>query len=460
MPQDVSVINGASNGNNEPLSKKRKLDEPATTHPTHTATDKQRRVLLEARDISFSLPQRKKLHLGLVQYGSKLDEKGSTFAIQARNPATNQVEFECPMSAFAHALRVPVPEKAQKQYNFCLLPASDSGAATEAVIWTVNHGPLKSCHIHDPELVKGTDDVLEQALDFVMQQTGGKLIMPSDDQFASSLRESHRKADVAYHVKAFRGSKEGTFTLLYCALINSLTSPGYLFFLSTGIFFGFKKPLLFFPFSDIESVSYTSVLQRTFNMNVLVRLGPEEAPSEIEFSMLDQADFAGIDGYVKKHQLQDASLAEARRAKKVGKVNGGKNASTETEDDDGRTELEKAEQELEDEEDEMEEDYDPDEDGDEDGSESDSEDEDADYSRGKGTDLVAAELGSEAEDVSQSEDEEAEDEDDDEGEEGEQTTNDPPPKTNPPPITALPVDTHQRSRIDHAAPSLDDDDQL
>jgi len=132
-----------------------------------------------------------------------------------------------------------------------------------------------------------------------------------------------------------------------------------LFFLATGIFFGFKKPLAFFPFEAINSISYTSVLQRTFNLNIAVQLPDQEETKEHEFSMIDQADFAGIDAYIKRHGLQDASLAESRKAKKV-KLNGtvrGKDEGNEEEDE--QSELQKAQQDIEDAEDEEEEDYDP-----------------------------------------------------------------------------------------------------
>lgn len=203
-------------------------------------------------------------------------------------------------------------------------------------------------------------------------------------------------------------------------MLTNTWGTGYLFFLSTGILFGFKKPLVFFSFENIESVSYTSVLQRTFNLNITTRVDEEQEPQEFEFSMIDQADYAGIDAYIKNHQLQDASLAEARRAKKYN-VNGGKAAgadgeqngegATATEGEEEETELQKAQRELEDQEDEEEEDYDPGSEGDSDGSGSSSEEEDEDEDGGGDDDeedeededgdidLVKQELGSEAEDV-------------------------------------------------------------
>jgi hypothetical protein len=126
--------------------------------------------------------------------------------------------------------------------------------------------------------------------------------------------------------------------------------------------------------------------------------GGEEAKEEYEFSMLDQEDFGGIDGFVKRHGLQDKSMAEQRKAKRLN-VNVVK-------DEDGNVignaeagELEKATNELEqqadDLEDEDEEDYDPGSEGESEGSGSSSEEDDEDE-----------EGGAEGED-----DEEAEDED-------------------------------------------------
>jgi hypothetical protein len=155
---------------------------------------------------------------------------------------------------------------------------------------------------------------------------------------------------------------------------------------------------------DIKSVSYTSVLQRTFNLNIAYStLYPTPEEKEVEFSMIDQAQFAGIDAYVKTHDLQDASMAEARKAKRLA-INGKRGADPDkagSGDEPG--ELQKAEQQMqdeEDEEDELEEDYDPGSEGESEGSGTSSEDED-DYADGGEVDvnLAEQELGSEAEDV-------------------------------------------------------------
>lgn len=124
--------------------------------------------------------------------------------------------------------------------------------------------------------------------------------------------------------------------------------------------------------------------------------------------MIDQANFLSIGAYVKKHGLQDASLAEDRRAKKLN-INSEKRKGDEAdegEEETGETELEKAQRELEDQEDEEEEDYDPGDEDDSDGSGSSSEEEDSVYVQDKefaddaARDLVKEELGSEAEELS------------------------------------------------------------
>lgn len=190
--------------------------------------------------------------------------------------------------------------------------------------------------------------------------------------FSSAIKEAHRPNEPAVHVKAFRGSKDG-----------------YLYFLPNGILWGFKKPLLFLPKDQLVAVSYVNVLQRTFNMAIEVdvrynqRDGSQaEEREELEFGMIDQEDFAGVDAYVKRHGLQDSSMAEQRKAKRLG-INTVKGENGEKVDVGDEGELKKAEAKLEqnDDEDEDEdegtdgEDFDPGSEGDSEGSGSSSEEE-------------------------------------------------------------------------------------
>ena len=111
----------------------------------------------------------------------------------------------------------------------------------------------------------------------------------------------------------------------------------------------------------------------------------DEEHEEIEFKMIDQEDYAGIDAYVKRHGLQDKSLAEQRKAKRLG-INAVKDGNGEVVGGLEAGELERAQKEvdedeekrIQDEEDEEEEDYDPGSEGESEGSGSSSEEEGAD----------------------------------------------------------------------------------
>ena len=187
-------------------------------------------------------------------------------------------------------------------------------------------------------------------------------------------------------MRAFRGSKDG-----------------YLFFLPTGILWAFKKPLVFVPHERVVAVSYTSVLQRTFDL--CVEIAPESENEnenargmEIEFSMLDQEDFPGIDEYVKRHGLLDRSMAEQRKAKRanvnvvrdedgnvVGTLEAGELAKAGLGDgEEGVSEGQGGD--LLDDEDEDEEDYDPGSEGDSEGEGESSSEEEEDDGEGEGGD--------------------------------------------------------------------------
>ncbi|KAI9652672.1 MAG: hypothetical protein M1831_006659 [Alyxoria varia] len=342
------------------------------------------KVVCSAKDVSCSVPVRKKLNLEFVQGDSR--EAGG---IRALNPASGDTEYALGWDEVEQVVLAPVPEKAQPAYSYVVLPAPNS-STLESLVWTVTpSGAPKGFSFGSGDSV-GEDDtpisVFDRALNQHLGRYGKHIVKPDGKVFISSIVQAHRKNEKAFHVKAFRGSKDG-----------------FLYFLPTGILFGFKKPILYFPFSLITSISYSSILQRTFNLTITACLQPSATSSEsaqasqedttdYEFSMLDQADFSGVDAYVKGHGLNDASLAASRRAqrynvnskpqaKATNGVDGPEVDGVDGDEEGG--ELAKAERELQDAEDEEEEDYSPEEGGgDSDGSGTDSEDEALEYGSG------------------------------------------------------------------------------
>lgn len=325
-----------------------------------------------------------------------------------------------------YAFYLPVPEKTQVQHNYVLfprgtcLPSKTSPPTTEPLVFTVpatapKEGTIGGSESTSAAAVSDTyKDLFHWALDRRLKSAGNpvSIVSANPNKFHSNVRQSHRPNERAVHINGFRGSKDG-----------------FLFFLENGILWGFKKPLLFIPLNRIAAVSYTNILQITFNMVVEVfpSDGEEGGNEELEFGMLDQQDYGGIDDYVKANRLQDRSMAEQRKGKlqlaenkaKKGAENGvatdGANGEA---GDDGLTELERAQRDLEqqaqDDEDEEEEDYDPGSDGESEGSGSSSDDDDDDDQEdGEGgeDDEEDEEVeGEEGEDGEEEEEEEAEEE--------------------------------------------------
>ncbi|KAA8574272.1 hypothetical protein EYC84_005769 [Monilinia fructicola] len=375
----------------EPASKKRRIDVSGVLTGTNGTSNSAGSapatgddpILLEVKEISVVIPQRKKYALCFT----------STH-LYARLPTSEE-----PIPGMSYAWRdieyvfcLPVPEKTQKQYNYILFPKNSiitpskpsptAPPTPESLVFTITDGAPKAgtvCGTDSSAASAVSDDyktLFNWALTTRLKAAGNSLeIIESDPRlFSSAIRQSHRPSEKAVHVRAFRGSKDG-----------------YLFFLPTGILWGYKKPLLFLPHNRISALSFTNVLQRTFNLSLEVDIsvpGGEETTEEMEFQMIDQDDFAGINEFVQRHGLQDKSMAEQRKAKRLN-VNVMK-------DEDGNVvgnaeagELERAALEAEqaamDEEDEDEEDYDPGSEGESEGSgTSDSEEDDDENGEGGG----------------------------------------------------------------------------
>lgn len=373
-----------------PLAKKRKLNHSHAPNQTSGAICQQQYVsiassdtapsgspadensLLQIKDISFSLPQRKKYTIDFT----------STH-ILARNPTTGELipGISYAYANIAYAFCTPVPEKATKQYSYVLFPrgtnlpvSRSTPLLLEPLMFTIPSNAPKPGALSGSEanIATSYSDTHKDLFDWLFSMhlpPTSRVQEPSPKQFTSVTKESHRISEQALFCKAFRGSKDG-----------------YLFFLATGILFLFKKPVLFIPKDHIMSVAYAAVLRNTFNLCVQATIsndlnaegGEEETEEEFEFAMLDQDDFEGIDMYVKRNGLQDKSMGEKRKAKRLGindtiKENGEIMENDSTDLAQAEVNLQKVEYAGEEDE-EQEEDYDPGSDGESEGSGSDTDD--------------------------------------------------------------------------------------
>lgn len=391
--------------NSEPALKRRKVDSSqpgrgangASQPSVGVANAGNEAVALHVKEISVSVPQRKKFEICLSQNFIYARAPGTTEPITGIVYAWKDIGMKLNISLTAglmltnriteYIFYLPVPEKAQVQHNYILLPRGTSLASktnppsSEPLVFTVPATAPKEGTIGGTEAAAAAAvsdtyrSLFHWAFERRLRAAGNNIstVSANPNKFHSVVRQPHRPNEKAVHVSGFRGSKDG-----------------YLFFLENGILWGFKKPLIFIPLNRIAAISYTNILQITFNMVVEVFGADGEENEELEFGMLDQKDYGGIDDYVKQNRLQDRSMAEQRKAKlQLAENRGPKKEDGQSGDtagqagtNDDMTELERAqlehEQQVQDDEDEDEEDYDPGSEGDSEGSgESSAEDDDA-----------------------------------------------------------------------------------
>lgn len=117
-----------------------------------------------------------------------------------------------------------MPEKTQKQFNFCIIPEFADGitpppegsTASEAMVFTVADGPAKAAFSGSGQQIgnnpgETAEGLIRKILNENLPNTS--VVRPDEREFVSAMPEAHRKGEKAYHVKAFRGSKEGMLDL-------------------------------------------------------------------------------------------------------------------------------------------------------------------------------------------------------------------------------------------------------
>jgi hypothetical protein len=114
---------------------------------------------------------------------------------------------------------LPVPEKAQRQWNFVVFANQSLETEAEQIVWTMSEvAPtnIKAAEGFEPLPVDTYVTSTMRSLNACMSSFGKKVIIPTDQEFASAIPQSHRKDESAYHVKAHKGSKDGMYDCLDC----------------------------------------------------------------------------------------------------------------------------------------------------------------------------------------------------------------------------------------------------
>lgn len=119
-----------------------------------------------------------------------------------------------------HVTCLPVPEKAQAQYIFCVFPVNADGIHTpsddtvpaEQILWTVPNTTLKTTQVSGSLSIESEDtyrSLLIRILNRCLAPLQKQVVVPNEKEFASPTTQTYRKGEKAVHVKAFRGSKDG-----------------------------------------------------------------------------------------------------------------------------------------------------------------------------------------------------------------------------------------------------------
>lgn len=194
-------------------TKKRKLDDvPSSGHANGSSnTISNPTVSFECKNVSFAVPVRKKLKLQLVSDASD----ASRGEVRVLNAQSNDVEYTISNAQIEQAFCLPVPEKQQRQWNFVLFPQAGTtnaeGMPCEQMVFTLNETKPDDASSSIRATAEGDTyvSVTEPELNALLQPYGKSVVRPTDAEFSSSIPQSHRKGEKAYHIKAHKGSKEG-----------------------------------------------------------------------------------------------------------------------------------------------------------------------------------------------------------------------------------------------------------
>ncbi|KAI7855353.1 hypothetical protein BDC45DRAFT_605010 [Circinella umbellata] len=332
-PDSLSVVQNLINYYNDKLTsnmqqengrehnnKKRKLDSPSTT-----LNEKEEQKTISINDISFQLPARKKLNMIFT----------STRRLYLVNTKTEEMDFTFDLNELEQVCCVPSPVPT-KGHTFTLFFKQQP---MDPIVFTIQQ--KGDIHILRPQQQQQpsilTEDKEKHIIQILSEQTQHDIQLPSKSIYLSTVLSTttgKRPDEDRFYANVYLKNKEAC-----------------LYFLPKGILFGFKKPVYYFPLTILSSTYYSGITQHTFNLTLVLKknqlpLGSlfngskdeQENGSTLEFSMIEQSEFGGIDQYIKKMNINDKSMSEENMAPETkAKKQQQQEEEEEEKDDDGNT---------------------------------------------------------------------------------------------------------------------------
>ncbi|KAI7874313.1 Rtt106-domain-containing protein [Lichtheimia hyalospora FSU 10163] len=267
----------------------------------HHAVDLQDAVSIS--DISVQLPARKKYTLVL-----------SSKILVLRNPKTEETDFSYTLEDMQLVVCVPSPG-ATKGDTFALFSKQ---AGMDPVVFNIPH------KAPNPLVIKRTGDQADEILTESGQKRDRLLSLLSANGQIPTSRPCRKAFQTTIESsktgKPVVGMMEEDGNTIRCYANTYLKAKeGCLYFLPQGILYGFKKPAIFFPLDSISSTYFCNIMQHTFNLVLVLKenhspLGSAISDKTIEFSLIEQSEYTGIDSYIQACGINDSSMSEEKMA--------------------------------------------------------------------------------------------------------------------------------------------------
>ncbi|KAI3643013.1 hypothetical protein MP228_012568 [Amoeboaphelidium protococcarum] len=224
---------------------------------------------IRIKDLSCTLPVRKKVDLLISSNDVRVVQCGTNTQIAA---LLEQIQIFC----------LHNPSKSDQSCVLVFISRTEDNhqvtVPDDSIICAVVH-ERPDIVVHNAKSPLGSSNV-EIVCNLLQHELKYNLIKSDLSEFKSKVCKNVYSSFMQCHL----GAKEG-----------------HLFMITTGLLFGFKKPVLYMPFNQIKSVEISGITSRTFDLVL------STSEKVFTFGMIAYEEFDGIMAYIHKHDL-DKSL--------------------------------------------------------------------------------------------------------------------------------------------------------